>query len=66
MCYLLDGCDKVFYALKANGEHLIIESMKGYNLSYEVCSEGELETVRSAVREHADIICSLPVKNIVD
>lgn len=63
MCHLLDGCDKVFYALKANGARPIIESMKDYNLFYEVCSEGEFETVRSTVGEHADIICSLPVKS---
>ena len=63
MSHLLHSCDKVFYALKANGEFPIIESMKNYNLSYEVCSEGELEVVKNAVGKQADIICSLPVKN---
>lgn len=63
MCQLLDACDKVFYALKANGEFPIIDAMKSYNCSYEICSKGELEVVKKALGNYADIICSLPVKN---
>ncbi len=59
ICQLLKGCDKVFYALKANGEQTIINSMKKYAVPFEVSSIRELQIAKGAT----EIICSLPVKS---
>lgn len=63
MCQLLKDCDKVFYALKANGEPTIINSMKTYGVPFEVSSIGEFDIVNDNSEHKSEIICSLPVKS---
>ncbi len=63
ICQLLKDCDKVFYALKANGDKTIINSMKKYLVPFEVSSIGEFQIVRGNSEYEADVICSLPVKS---
>lgn len=59
ICQLLKDCDKVFYALKANGEQTIINSMKKHAIPFEVSSIGEFQIAKG----ETDIICSLPIKS---
>ncbi|MCI9621930.1 MAG: hypothetical protein HFI23_01150 [Lachnospiraceae bacterium] len=60
---LLKDCDKVFYALKANGEQTIINSMKKYAVPFEVSSIEEFQAAKGNPEYEGDIICSLPVKS---
>lgn len=62
ICQLLSDCNKVFYALKANGDQTIINSMKKYAVPFEVSSIQEFHAVNSNPEYNEDIICSLPIK----
>lgn len=59
---LLYPCNKIYYALKANGEPTIIHCLHENGVPFEVCSLEELHTVQSFAGMQAEIICSLPVK----
>lgn len=63
ICQLLKDCDKVFYALKANGEQTIVDSMKKYAVPFEVSSIGEFQIVNNDSECRSETICSLPVKS---
>lgn len=63
MCRLLSQCDHVFYALKANGEKTIVQSMESYKVPFEISSLGELNIVKESAGTDFSIICSLPVKS---
>ena len=62
LCNHLKVCDRVFYALKANGEPTIIKMLGNNNVPFEVCSCGEMNIVKENVEKPIEIICSLPVK----
>lgn len=58
----LSVCDKVFYALKANGEKTIIQFLQQQNVPFEISSLGEFNTVQN-LNQNSEFICSLPIKS---
>lgn len=62
LCQALSVCDKVFYALKANGEKTIIEFLQQQNIPFEISSLGEFNTVHN-LNQNSEFICSLPIKS---
>ncbi|MEE0930047.1 MAG: hypothetical protein UIM53_03525 [Acutalibacteraceae bacterium] len=58
------NCDKLFYAMKANGNDLVIKSLSDFGAGFEISSEGELQKVINCNVSPDNIISSIPVKTV--
>lgn len=56
--------DNLYYALKPNGEKVVLKVLNSINANFEVASVGEFHKLKSLGVESNRIICSLPVKPI--
>lgn len=58
----LSACDKVFYALKANGENAIVQFLQQQHIPFEISSLGEFDIIKN-LNQNSEFICSLPIKS---
>lgn len=58
------NCDKLFYAMKANGNDLVVKSLSEFDVGFEVSSDGELQKVIDCNVSPEKIISSIPVKTV--
>lgn len=56
--------DKLFYALKPNGEEEVLNVLNEVNANFEVASVGEFKKLKNIGVESNRIICSLPIKPV--
>lgn len=54
--------DRLFYAIKCNGEDEILKALNKINANFEIASVGELRKLLSLGISVKKIICSLPIK----
>lgn len=58
------SCDKLFYAMKANGNDLVVKALSEIDAGFEISSEGELQKVIDCNVAPENIISSIPVKTV--
>jgi len=60
---VLPVCAEVFYAVKANGSLALVDELRRLGCGADVCSMGELQTVREAGFEAGRVLYTGPAKS---
>ena len=60
---VLPACADVFYAVKANGSLALVDELRRLGCGADVCSLGELQTVRAAGFEAGRVLYTGPAKS---